>query len=230
MTAQHIYTALSGVVFVLAMWQWIGARRDRRLRERLDGLDRWRWDRLVPAGDGPKLRIEPPARGAAKQLLELAVDGGKEALAQRCRGAAGEEFAEAIEVCRLVSGYLVISQCPPWPLGDERLRRVASNIQDGLLPAEITRREIRDCLRDALTGPRPRDAEGRLPGSEFPSGEEAVVVLLVTGWLLLRCRPKNRTWPDYLDWVCYTLNAAGRVSLELIPALIQRAQGQIPIP
>lgn len=222
MTAQHIYFALTFVVFFLTLWKWAEERRCRRLRERLDGLDRQRWDRLVPAGQRPEIRIEPAARDAAKRLLELAVDGDAGALAGRCRGAAGEEFAEAIETCRLVSGYLVISECPPWPVSDERLRRVADNAQDALPGAKLTRREVLGFLRDALAGPRPRNAEGRLPGRVFPEEREAVVTFLVTGWLLNRCRPKEQSWPDYLDWVCRVLNVNGDMpTLDLLPALIQ---------
>lgn len=221
MTTQDVWFAMSVAAFVLAVWRWVEDRNCTRRRESLGGLDRQRWDRLVPDGDRPEIRIGPVAREAAKPLLELAIDGGREDLADRCRGAAGEAFAEAIEACRLVTGYLVIDQCLSWPVSDERLRRVADNVQDGLLPAEITRREIRDRLRDALTGPHRRDAEGRLPGSVFPGDDEAALTFLVTGWLLSRCCPKGWTWPDYLDWVCDLLNIAGDMPLHRIPALIQ---------
>ncbi|MCL2581826.1 MAG: hypothetical protein FWE35_05150 [Streptosporangiales bacterium] len=221
MTATHLYMVLAMLAPVPALWQWAEDRRVRKQRDRLSGLDRQRWDRLVPDADGPEIRISPETRDAARALLELAIDGDRADLMLRCREAAGEEFPDAFEACRLVAGYLVIEQCS-WPAGDERLRRLANQVQDALLPADITRREIQDCLRDALTGPRPRDADGRLPGSVFPDARAAMVALLVTGQLLVRFRPEGWAWSRHLDWACNVLDAAGTVSLELIPALIQR--------
>lgn len=224
MTAQQIFHALTFVAALSVWWQAAESKRARQSRERLAGLDRNRWDRLVPAAERPQITITLEGQEEAIGLLALAIDGTTTGLEDRCRRASGEEFLEAIEVCRLVAGYLVISQCQPWPASDERLRRLANQIQDELLPTEITRRQIRDYFDDALRGPHPRDARGRLPGSVFPPGEKAVTALLVTGQLVERSRPEDRPWQWQADRVCGTLKTSASAPLALLPALIQHVR------
>jgi hypothetical protein len=230
MIAQQIWQILSVFLLPLSIAQWVEGRRAEKLKERLAGLERTRWDRLAPARYRPKIEISPEARASASELLALAIDSTPATLAVRCRRAAGEEFLEAIEACRLVAGYLAISRCQPWPASEERLRRLAGEIQDALLEdvllsaEKITRRQITDYLDDALRGPHQRNADDRLPGSVFPPDDKAMMALLVTGQLLKSSRPEACTWQDHLNRTCDTLNDAGFRPLALIPALIQHVQ------
>lgn len=82
------YQVLVVAAVVPAGWQWIEGSRLTRLKRRLAGLERERWDRLAPAvggppDDGPPAGIDPRTRQTAAVMLGLAMLGEPEYLMLR---------------------------------------------------------------------------------------------------------------------------------------------------
>jgi hypothetical protein len=162
--------------------------------------------------------IDRKVEQTARAMLGHAIRHELDDLAALMRGAGNETLLRILPLCMLASAYIALDVADRWPT-DADLREIAKHAAQSVTRLDISEQEIYEYLSRVALGSEKLDdvfsAEGIVP-----------IPLYATANLLLKFRPQDKEWWEYLDQIWDAAETAERTSLTVLPALMIRARKQ----
>jgi hypothetical protein len=162
--------------------------------------------------------IDRKAEQATRTMLGHAIRHELDDLAAFMRSAGNDTLLHSLPLCLLASAYIAIDVSERWPT-DADLREIAKHAAQSVTRLDIGEQEIYDYLSRVALGPEKLDdvftEEGIIP-----------IPLYATANLLLKFRPEDKEWWEYLDQIWDAAETAERTPLTVLPALMLRARKQ----
>lgn len=167
--------------------------------------------------------IDTKIEQATRQMLGHAMRHELEELASLIHGVGDETYRAVTGLCAFASAYIAIDVSGmQWP-SDVMLRRIAFHAAEPRTRPTISQDEIFEFLCGAAFGNEKLD-------DLFTAEGISLIPLYATAGMLLAFCPGDREWTDYLDQIREAAEAADRVSLAVLPALMLRARGSAAQP
>jgi hypothetical protein len=159
--------------------------------------------------------IDPKTEQSTRQMLGHAIRHELDDLAAFVQSTGNDALLGSIPLCLFASAYIAIDVSDRWPT-DADLREIAKHAAQAVTRLDITEQEIYAYLARVALGEDKLDDVFSVEGL-------ATVPLFATANLLLTFCPREKEWWEYLDQIWDSAEAADRISLALLPALILRA-------
>ena len=123
-------------------------------------------------------------------------------------------------LCVLASSYIAIDVSERWPT-DADLREIAKHAAQSATRLDVGEQEIYDYLSQVAFGTAKLD-------EVFTDKGVVPIPVYATANLLSKFRPADKDWWEYLDQIWEAAEAADRIPLTVLPALMLRARKQSP--
>jgi hypothetical protein len=139
--------------------------------------------------------IDPKVEKSARELLELAIQGHIQQLANHIESSVREEeYRQVIELCVVAAAYIAVDASGRWPT-EADLRQIARNGVRGETRLDLDQEQIYQYLSGAALGFKPL--------AEALGSDEAAATMpiLITGSMLFTFRPRGVDWWEYLDQI-----------------------------
>jgi hypothetical protein len=160
--------------------------------------------------------IDREVEQAARTLLVQAIRRELDDQAASMRSAGNETLRRILPLCLAACAYIAIDVSERWPT-EADLHEIAKHAAQSVTRLDISEQEIYDYLSRVAFGSERLDevfsAEGIVP-----------IPLYTTANLLLKFRPEDKEWWEYLDEIWDAAETAERTPLTVLPALMLRAR------
>jgi len=155
--------------------------------------------------------IDPEVEKSARGMLELAIQGHVQQLADEIQSVGGGTYRHVIRLCVVAAAYIAVDASGHWPT-DADLRQIARNGVRGETRLHLDQEEIYHYLSDAALGFKPL--------AEALGSDEAAATMpvLITGSMLFTFRPRGMEWWEYLDQIWNATVAAENLDESVLPA------------
>jgi hypothetical protein len=160
--------------------------------------------------------IDRKAEQATRTMLGHAIRHELDDLAALMRTVGNDSLLRSLPLCLFASAYIAIDVSERWPT-DADLREIARHAAQSVTRLDVSEQEIYEYLSRVALGPEKLDdvfsAEGIVP-----------IPLYATANLLLKFRPEDKEWWQYLDQIWHAAETAEHTPLTVLPALMLRAR------
>jgi hypothetical protein len=156
--------------------------------------------------------INPKVEKAAREMLELAIQGHIQQLANHIETAGEETYREVIRLCLVAAAYIAVDASGRWPT-EADLRQIARNGVRGETRMDLNQEQIYQYLSGAALGFEPL--------AEALGSDEAAATMpvLITGSMLFTFRPRGVDWWEYLDQIWNATLTAENLGESVLPAV-----------
>jgi hypothetical protein len=157
--------------------------------------------------------IDPKVEKSARELLELAIQGHIQQLANHIESSVREEdYRQVIELCVVAAAYIAVDASGRWPT-EADLRQIARNGVRGETRLDLDQEQIYQYLSGAALGFKPL--------AEALGSDEAAATMpiLITGSMLFTFRPRGVDWWEYLDQIWNATLSAENLAEPVLPAV-----------
>jgi hypothetical protein len=160
--------------------------------------------------------IDPKIEQPTRQMLGHAIRHELDDLAAFIRTMADKDFAAAIDLCVLAAGYIAIDVCERWPT-DADLRELTRRTEQSVTRLDISKEQIYEFMSRVALGKEMLDDVFDVQGT-------GLVPLYTTANLLLKFRPQEKEWWEYLDQIWNAVEATAHLGPAELPALMLRVR------
>jgi hypothetical protein len=164
------------------------------------------------------MRIDPKIEKPARTMLSHVMRGELDDLTTTIHAVGDDTYRNVIALSVAVATYIAIDVSGKlWPT-DAAVREIARHTAANTKGYELNESEVYDFLfRTALGAERLDEV--------FDSAEDAAAIpLMATGAMLVSFCPRDKEWFEYLDVIEAGIEAAERIDLSVLPALMLRAR------
>jgi hypothetical protein len=159
--------------------------------------------------------IDPKTEQPTRKMLGHAIRHELDELAAVVQAEGAEAVLSSIPLCLFASAYIAIDVSDQWPT-EADLREIAKAAAESVTRLDITEQEIYAYLSRVALGTEKLDDVFSVEGF-------ATVPLFATANLLLTFCPRDKEWWEYLNQIWDSAEAADRMNLAVLPALMLRA-------
>lgn len=162
--------------------------------------------------------IDPKVEATTRNMLDQAMRGKVEEIPSKLEALEGEHRRRCVELCLMITGYVVIDVCGSrWP-SDDAVRIIAENAVKAETRLKFNESEVYNYLARTVLGFKPLK-------ETFPEpADELMAPILITGSLLLTSRPRDKDLWRYLDEIESATEAADSMERYFFPAVIYRSR------
>lgn len=162
--------------------------------------------------------IDPKVESATRSMLDHAMRGRVEEIPPLLEGLDAEGRRACIQLCLLITGYIVVDVCGSrWP-SENAVRRIAENAVKAETRLNLNETQVHGYIARTVLNFEPLN-------QTFPEpADELMAPILITGSLLLTCVPRDKDIWRYLDEIETATEAAESMERYLFPAVIYRSR------
>jgi hypothetical protein len=163
------------------------------------------------------MAIDPKVAESTRKMLGQAIRCELDTLAVTIQAAGNETFLAALDLVTFAAGYIAIDVTGMrWP-SEVALRQIAEAAAKTAAQLPVTDEMLYQFLSRVALGPE------RL-SDVFTDEAADVIPFFVTANLLLRFRPGDKEWAEYLAQICNAVVVADHVQDWVVPALMLRVR------